>query len=68
MKARQVWSSIEEMKYVRFLADKGFLFGLSVQERRKAKLNLQMSLAIQTRTSRQCHSHHQKMVKRYNSI
>lgn len=41
------------------------LFDLSVSEKKNLRVNVMMSKKIKTRTPQQCHSHHQKMVKKY---
>jgi hypothetical protein len=50
------------------LKNKSFLFSLSVEEKRKTKVNIQMSRAVKTKNAIQCHSHHQKMVKKHGSV
>jgi len=44
------------------------LFELNVEEKRRLKVNVKMSQAVKSRTPIQCHSHHQKMLKKYGSI
>ena len=47
---------------------KSKLFDLSIEERKKKKLNKLMSKAVVTRSPTQCHTHHQKMKFRYETI
>lgn len=41
---------------------------LPVEQKKKYKVNVMMSKWIKTRSSIQCHTHHQKMIKKYDSI
>ncbi len=51
-----------------FLKREKCLFSLSVEMKKKIKINVLMSKAIKSRTPIQCHTHHQKMIKKYESI
>jgi hypothetical protein len=62
------WSRTEERKYINFIKVNERLFSLSPKERKEIKINVMMSYAIKTRTSAQCHSHHQKMLIKYETI
>jgi hypothetical protein len=44
------------------------LFELSLSEKKNLRINVLMSKKVKTRSSQQCHSHHQKMMKKYGSI
>lgn len=44
------------------------VFELSLLEKKRLKVNVMLSKKIPSRTSTQCHSHHQKMVLKYGSI
>jgi hypothetical protein len=41
---------------------------MKYHERSKLKINVLMSKQVRTRTSHQCHSHHQKMIKKFGSL
>ena len=62
------WSAVEHQRYIKFLVKKGDLFGLNHLERKAIKINVMMSNAVHTRSSQQCHTHHQKMMGKYGSI
>ncbi len=44
------------------------IFELSLLEKKRLKVNVMLSKKIPSRTSTQCHSHHQKMVLKYGAI
>ena len=67
-KASYNWNISENRYYVMFLILNRHLFDLTNQEKKKIKLNVMFSNCVLTRTSTQCHTHHQKMVKKYGSI
>ena len=62
------WTPLENKRYSEFLSQNQSLFCLSLEERKKVAIHSQMSQAIKSRTSLQCRSHHQKMLKKYGSI
>ena len=62
------WNDTENRRYIKFLMAKSKLFDLSIEERKKKKLNKLMSKAVVTRNPTQCHTHHQKMKLRYETI
>jgi hypothetical protein len=41
---------------------------LNYEKRKDVKVNVLMSKQVKTKTSRQCHSHHQKMIKKFGSL
>lgn len=59
---------MENKRYVEFLTSMRWLFDLTTEEKRCIGINKMMSDYIRTRDSIQCHSHHQKIVKKYGSI
>jgi hypothetical protein len=44
------------------------LFDLSIEEKKYIGINKIMSSYIKTRDSIQCHSHHQKIIKKYGTL
>jgi hypothetical protein len=50
------------------LRAEGYWFKLDYFERTKLKINVSMSEKVGTRTSHQCHSHHQKMIMKFGSL
>jgi hypothetical protein len=53
---------------MQFLITNKHLFSLTRAEKRKLKTNVMMSKKVRTRKPIQCHSHHQKMMKKYGSV
>lgn len=51
-----------------FLKKNAVLFDLSSEGKKKARVNVKMSVAVKTKTPSQCHSHHQKMMLKYGSL
>jgi len=41
---------------------------LPLKQKKKMRINVTMSKKIKTRSPEQCHSHHQKMMKKFGSI
>lgn len=62
------WSLEENKRYSEFLKLHPELFDLSVSQKKNLRVNVMMSKKIKSRTPQQCHSHHQKMVKKYGNI
>jgi hypothetical protein len=62
------WTDSENKRYANFLAEFGYMFAMTPRERRQKKINLLMSKRVRTRNPVQCHSHHQKMVKKYGCL
>jgi len=62
------WNIAEHSRYVAFLAKNKELFLLPFPERKKIKIHQIMSNYIKVRTSLQCRTHHQKMLRAYNDI
>lgn len=62
------WKSAENMRYVEFLRTNEELFTLGREDKRLMRINILMSKFVRTKTSTQCRSHHQKMVKHYGTI
>ena len=62
------WALPENIRYAEFLEDNLSVFLSPVSYRRKMKPNLLMSKYVGTRSSDQCRSHHQKMMKYHRSI
>jgi hypothetical protein len=44
------------------------VFELTVTEKKNMRVNVMMSRKVKTRTPQQCHSHHQKMMKKFGNI
>ena len=44
------------------------IFELTLLEKKRLKVNVMLSKKIPSRTSTQCHSHHQKMVLKYGTV
>ena len=40
----------------------------SVEQKKKFRVNVLMSKMVKSRTSTQCHTHHQKMIKKYATV
>lgn len=59
---------IENLRYIQFLKKNARLFDLPLVKRKAMKINQRMSRAVKTRSSLQCQSHHQKMMKFHMSI
>ena len=51
-----------------FLKVEGHRYRQSKEELKKMKINVRMSRVVKTRSSDQCRSHHQKMMKHHRSI
>jgi hypothetical protein len=62
------WSIDENKRYSDFLSFNGHMFSMSLSQKKNLRVNVQMSKKVKTRTPQQCHSHHQKMMKKYGSI
>ena len=62
------WNQCEQKRYINYLVDSRDLFESSSTARRLAGVHTQMSRIIKTRDSKQCKSHHQKMIRKYKSI
>lgn len=62
------WTDTENKRYANFLVEFGYMFAMTTRERRQKKINLLMSRRVRTRNPVQCHSHHQKMVKKYGCL
>ena len=62
------WTFEENKLYHEFLRTHYGIFDIPLSERKILKVNVLMSLEIKTRNAQQCHSHHQKMMKKYKSI
>lgn len=62
------WNDTENRRYINFLINHGDLLTLPNEEKKKRKVNVIMSRAVQSRNSTQCHTHHQKMIAKYGSI
>ena len=67
-KKNYYWNDTENRRYIKFIMAKKPLFLLSLEERKRLRVNKLMGKAIQTRSTTQCHTHHQKMVLRYGSL
>lgn len=62
------WNMDENRRYLDFLRAHAGVFDLSVSEKKNMRVNVMMSKKVKSRTPQQCHSHHQKMMKKYGSI
>jgi hypothetical protein len=62
------WTVSENIKYKEFLLNNIELFLKNREERKVLKINVLMSRHIKTRNSRQCRSHHQKMLGYYGDL
>ena len=62
------WTPLENKRYQEFLSQNQSLFCLSLEEKKRLAIHSQMSQTIKSRTSLQCRSHHQKMIKKYGSV
>jgi hypothetical protein len=62
------WSLAENLKYKDFLVSNFEFFGVDSKERRQIQIHVQMGKFIGSRNSKQCRSHHQKMLRKYGSI
>lgn len=62
------WSLEENLKYKTFLENNLALFQTGASVRRLVKVNVMISQEVGTRSSDQCRSHHQKMIKYHTSI
>ncbi len=62
-----IWSLTELMFYLKFLKRFRRTFESS-RAMRKAKIYETMALEIGSRSTQQCTSHHQKMVKKYGGV
>ena len=66
--AHYYWSIDENRRYCEFLMRFPEIYNLPTNEKKNMKVNVLMSKRIKTRNPQQCHTHHQKMVKKYGSI
>jgi hypothetical protein len=62
------WNSDENKRYLEFLQLHPGVFELPVSEKKNIRVNVMMSKKVKTRTPQQCHSHHQKMMKKYGNV
>ena len=62
------WSLTEEKRYINFLAERKEAFLLSPNDKRIKGIHSKMSKFIPSRNSKQCRSHHQKMLLKYGSV
>ena len=62
------WDEDENMRYRGFLRDYMGMLTKNTEERRSLKVNVRMSRYVRSRTTKQCRSHHQKMLKHHGSI
>ena len=62
------WSVDENRRYCDFLMRYPNIFSLPTNQKKNMRVNVMMSKKVKTRNPQQCHSHHQKMVKKYGSI
>jgi hypothetical protein len=44
------------------------MFSLSLSEKKNLRVNVMMSKKVKSRNAQQCHSHHQKMIKKYGDL
>ena len=62
------WSLEENLKYKSFLENNLQLFQTGAAVRRLVKVNVMISQEVGTRSSDQCRSHHQKMMKYHRTV
>ena len=62
------WSKAEHELYLMFLRKNKKLFSLSLERRKVIKPHVLMGEYISTKSSKQCRSHHQKMMIKYETI
>lgn len=62
------WDVVEQSRYLTFLKQRKEVFHGSFKEKKGRKIFHRLSAFIKTRTSVQCKSHHQKMIKRYETV
>ena len=62
------WDVVEQSRYLTFLKQRKEIFHGSFKEKKGKKIFHRLSTFIKTRTSVQCKSHHQKMIKRYGTV
>jgi hypothetical protein len=62
------WKAAENERYLEFVRENIQWFRLTYKERVHVKINVLMSQAVGTRTAHQCHSHHQKMLRKVGSL
>jgi len=62
------WTHIEQKKYVNYIAEHKKIFELPLKDKKAKGIHQKMSKYMQTRTSIQCRSHHQKMLSKFGSL
>jgi hypothetical protein len=62
------WNDKEQRRYVNFLVERKSIMELPPNSRKSKKVHQKMSTMVRSRSSLQCRSHHQKMIKKYGSV
>jgi hypothetical protein len=62
------WTEPENRRYFAFVKTHANLFRMSFEERNRQQINVLMSRKVRTRTSHQCHSYHQTMVRKFGGL
>lgn len=62
------WNETENRRYITFLSKQGDLLKLPIEQKKRMRVNVLMAKAVQSRNATQCHTHHQKMMEKCQSI